>query len=118
MALVIMAAVANSIMDTLKFRFTGSFFDRPAWMRFCGPMSWKNKWKPGTTDKERFPGSSTLLVWTTDLWHLAQMAMKTAFILAIILYSPLVSWWADFIIYSIVFSLTFELFFSKVWKKK
>lgn len=119
LALVIVAAMANSVMDVLKFRYQGSFFDRPRWQTFCGPMSWQNKWKPGTGYKvERFTLSSTVLVCTTDMWHLAQMVMKTCFVAAIIAYSPLVNWWADFIIYSSVYSIVFELFYSKIWIKK
>lgn len=32
--------------------------------------SWKNKWRDGNPAAgERFPGSSTVLVWVTDAWH-------------------------------------------------
>ena len=33
--------------------------------------SWRNKWKGGVAaNGEKFLGSSTFLVWTTDAWHL------------------------------------------------
>ena len=33
--------------------------------------SWRNKWKGGVAaNGEKFFGSSTFLVWTTDAWHL------------------------------------------------
>ena len=36
--------------------------------------TWVNKYKQGTLDVKFF-GSKTFLVWTTDLWHGARMAM-------------------------------------------
>jgi len=117
--LIILAALFNSVMDTLKFRFERSIFNRPGWWRrFCGPQSWRNKWKIILPPKERFLFSSTFLVFLTDGWHFAQFVMLKAFMLAVVLYKPLVVWWADFIIFSIVYGLTFELFFSKIWKQK
>lgn len=127
LTLIIIAAVFNSVMDTLKFRFQGSVFNRPKLMKFFGPESWRNKWHtplpPSRGDgspkyKERFKFSSTILVFVTDGWHLAQFLFLKAMILGAVLYSPLVNCWVDFIIFSIVFSLTFELFYSRIWKKR
>lgn len=118
LALIIISAVANSVMDTLKFRFGRSIFNRSQWLQFCGPQSWRNKWKDGLEGKEKFMFSSTILVFITDAWHLSQFIMLKCFVLAVILYKPLVNCWADFLIYSVSFSLTFELFFSKIWQNK
>jgi hypothetical protein len=120
---VILAAIANSIMDTLKFRFTRSVFNRPGskLYNFSEPLSWKRKWKnKDSSQGEAFLFSSTILVFLTDLWHFAQMIMKLSFILGIVLYQPIFNWYYDLIIYSISFSIIFELNFSKfliTWKK-
>ncbi|MEZ5195117.1 MAG: hypothetical protein R2764_01560 [Bacteroidales bacterium] len=127
LTLIIIAAVMNSVMDTLKFRFQGSIFNSKKLQRYLGPESWRNKWDtplpPSRGEdrpkyRERFLFSSTILVFVTDGWHLAQFIMLKAMILAVVLYSPLVNWWADFLIYSITFSLIFEIFYSKIWQNK
>lgn len=137
--LIILAAIANSVMDCLKFRFYKSVFNQESkrWYGFVEPMSWLNKWKNRDVKQgEAYWLSSTVLVFTTDLWHLAQMIMITSFLVAIVVYDPLVHWGVDFnvfglsmevaidrltdlVIFKVVFSLTFETFFSKIllWKK-
>ena len=59
---------------------------------------WYNLWtKPNY--KERFPFSSTILVWVTDSEHLYQF-IQTLSILGIVIFSPLVnSWWYAFVAY-------------------
>lgn len=119
--LVILAGFFNSIMDELKFHYIDSVFVKcKGWLfYFSFPGSWTNKWKNGDHGQgEAFLGSSTVFVWLTDLWHFAQMLMKACLIAGIILYQPIFNWWADFIIYSVSFSLTFELFFKFIWKSK
>ena len=63
--------VSKSITDITESCFSISR------LRYLNPLfwdkhqSWKNKWKNGNPkDGERFLGSSTLLVWITDAWHL------------------------------------------------
>lgn len=61
-----LAGLAEGLMDWLQFRyaFTGD-------SKFWNPqLSWYNKWKPGTTDVEKFWQSSRALVFLTDGWHL------------------------------------------------
>lgn len=41
-------------------------------------LSWHNKWKNGNYRQgEKFPGSSTFLVWTTDGYHLLRTLERT-----------------------------------------
>ena len=63
--------VSKSITDISESCF------RTSRLKYLSPLfwdkhqSWKNKWKNGNPkDGERFLGSSTLLVWITDAWHL------------------------------------------------
>jgi hypothetical protein len=115
--LILFASLFKGIMDTLKFRFYKSIFYKPAakWYRFVEPDSWKNKYRHRDVKHGRaFFLSTTVLVFVTDAWHLAQFVMKASFILAVVFYQPVFTWYFDFIIYSIIFSAIFELTFSKI----
>tara|TARA_Y100000401_G_C8325855_1_gene228230 strand:+ start:8446 stop:8835 length:390 start_codon:yes stop_codon:yes gene_type:complete len=123
---IILAGISNAIMDKISFHYDNSIFKNTSIEQWANPkLSWKNKWKNGDRKNgERFIGSSTIFVWTTDLWHLAQSFMITFFCLGIVFYQPFIdigiSWLnliIDFIIYKTTFSLVFELFFSKIFKR-
>jgi len=79
-----------------------------------------NKWKNGHDDKdgEKFLGSSTVFVMFTDFWHLAQFFFLNTFILAIVLYEPLINGWADFLIYGVVMKSVFQLCYGRLLVKK
>lgn len=94
LALSFLAGLADGTRDVLSFRYSRSIFPQSADEQFLGAgeifwnpdISWRNKWKNGDPEQgERFPGSSTVLVWTTDAWHLLQFIMLTCFQLAIAL---------------------------------
>lgn len=118
--LVIIASVAMACMDKVQHHWSVSVF------RDMGPWwnpkeSWRYKWKNGDPAQgERFPGSSTVFVFLTDFWHLAKWVMLKAVVLAIAW--PLADEWywkaAAFVGLHIVWSGTFQLFFSIVLKKK
>jgi hypothetical protein len=132
------AGVSNSIMDTLNFKYKDSIFSKIPetskwyWWLNTPNITWKNKYK--NRDPEQgpaFPGSTTWLVWVTDAWHFFQMIMFSCLQLMITLpivtlYSivfPVETW--EFIVMTIVLfitfkvtlSSTFELFWSRIWKK-
>lgn len=46
--------------------------------------SWKRKWKDPINKIEKFPLSSTSLVWTTDAWHFFNTVQKAAWVGAIL----------------------------------
>ena len=92
--LVVIAAITNAIMDILQQKYKASIFSNlnRYSSQFWNPkLSWKNKWK-WSEDKqtfvEKFPLSSTVLVWTTDAWHLMQMIFHTSWQLAIAINTP------------------------------
>lgn len=125
-----LAGVCNAIMDKINFHWDDSIFKGSKLEWWANPeISYKNKWKNHSNDAdgEKFPGSSTIFVWTTDLWHFAQSFMITFFILSGISYgSGIVSVFnnnwinviIDFIILKSVFSVTFELFWSIFLEKR
>ncbi len=75
--------------------------------------SWFNKWKLNNQGKmvEKFPGSSTVFVWTTDAWHFFQAIFLFTLFAGLMLYSTIIGLAVDFVIARIYFSLVFEAFF-------
>lgn len=109
---IVVAAISVAIMDVIQFHFYGSIFKN--FPKFCNPeTSWKNKYKEGTTTPKFF-GSTTFLVWITDLWHLAKFIAIISFILAIVFYKMHFSFGMDFTILFTAYSGIFELFYSKL----
>lgn len=124
----VIAGIGKAIMDTLQFHFSTSVFkhlDKNYWWNPA--ISWKNKWKNHDPKQgEAFPGSSTIFVFVTDAWHFFQFIFLRFFFACIILfmiYGGLVIFglmWVDWIIQyvglSVIFGLTFTLFYSKILK--
>ena len=116
---IFLAGVCNSIMDVVSFRYEVSFFKKFSKKWFDPKISWTNKWKDGNPNKgEKFIGSSTVLVSFTDAWHFFKSLMIFFIILGIVFYKPLINNYIDMIILYGTFTVTFELFWSKIWIKK
>jgi len=131
---IIVAGISNAVMDKLQFHYGKSIFSK--WPQTNPNESWKNKWKLDEEGnpvkyangklKERFPLSSTALVLFTDLWHFAQFVMLTCFTIAIVIFtngvwfnlSPFFSLVLEFAWFKILFSISFELFYSKIFSLK
>ena len=77
-----------------------------------------NKWKDGIKKRgEKFFGSSTFFVGTTDAWHLFQTVRDVAFALAFFLLGGYSTWYIA--IGGYVFSrIIFQIFFKNVFTKK
>jgi hypothetical protein len=126
--LLFLAGALNASMDVLSFRYNTSIFSKYTKLQaFFNPQeSWVNKYKDNNPNLgPKFFGSKTFLVFLTDAWHLAKMLMITAFTLAIVFYNPVivtesifVNIVANLLLMRVVFSATFELFFSKILIKK
>jgi len=100
--IIIIAAIANSIMDLSS----EDRFKKPWWNK---NESWRNKWsyREDGSRKEKFPLSSTVLVFLTDGWHLSQFIFHSCWqlVIALILpYSTIIS----FLVVKTLFSLIFE----------
>ena len=126
--LLFLAGALNATMDVLSFRYKTSIFSKYTKLQeFFNPQeSWVNKYKNNNPELgPKFFGSKTFLVFLTDAWHLAKILMITAFTLAIVFYNPVivtesifVNIVANLLLMRVVFSATFELFFSKILIKK
>jgi hypothetical protein len=125
------AAVGKAAMDTLRFHFDRSIFSRWENQYFVDPaISWRNKYKNhDPAQGERFPGSTTIFVFTTDLWHLSQFVFLRLFFAAVITYhlsGGITSLFIDLGPYglaidylglSIVFGATFQIMYGKIFIK-
>lgn len=115
-----LAAICNSVMDTISFRYNISIF-RNLNVKFWNPLySWENKWKNGDPDQgERFFGSSTFLVFLTDAWHLFKSLSILFVALAIVYYNKITNYTLlDVLIYHTLFGSIFEVFFGHLWRIK
>ena len=122
-AMVLCAAMANAVMDTLTTRYGQSVFARlsPDAQEWFDPaVSWVNKWKDGDRAQgEAFPLSSTALVFTTDAWHFFKFI--TILCLYAALFAPftlLFRWpWYGWVLLYFAFDiprgLIFELFYTR-----
>lgn len=125
----VLAGMCNAVMDKIVFHWDDSVFKGSKLDWWANPeVSYKNKWKNNSNSSggEKFPGSSTIFVWVTDLWHFAQSFMISFFVLGALFYGDGIinyfdnNWFnifIDFIILKSAFSLTFELFWSVILKK-
>lgn len=115
--LITIAAILNASMDVVSIKWGKSFFNKrlSKYSQFFNPqLSWKNKWKNGDPKQgEKFPLSSTALVFLTDWWHLAKTSMILCFSLGIVLYSPIFGL-IDFLLFFTLFGVIFELFYAYI----
>ena len=119
--LITLAAIMNAIMDMTGVKYNQTIFSLvPGWDKFCnGAISWVNKWKNGDhLQGEKFFGSSTFMVWTTDLWHLAKAIMLLCFSLAITTYKPIFGLFIDTIGLWFYFGTVFTIFYDYLLRKK
>jgi hypothetical protein len=118
--LIIFSGLSEAIMDKLNFHFEKSIFSNEKYkQKFWNPIeSWKNKWKDDLKT-ERFLGSSTIFVFTTDAWHLFKFFRNTSLfiglgLLGFISYNPIIM----VIIARVLYGLSFTLLFDKILVKK
>ena len=120
----ILAGFFNSIMDIIVHKWNISIFSKiknEKLLQFINPkLSWTNKWKNNDYKQgEKFIGSSTVFVMFTDLWHLCQFLMIISFIVSTIFYIPIMdNSILNIIVHYLAFTLSFNLFYYKIFKIK
>jgi hypothetical protein len=128
--LVCLAGVAKAFLDISAhgkpFWFMGETWDgnfkgylSPKFDWWYMDRSHGYKWKNG--DKlqgEKFLGSSTVFVFLTDFWHLAQFFLYSLLFLAMVNYKQIVNPVVDFLILNATLKCTFQLFYGKVLVRK
>jgi phosphotransferase system glucose/maltose/N-acetylglucosamine-specific IIC component len=83
-SLLIIAGISKAVKDRIMTGWSGSRFEQWGLNRnwWDNQISWRNKWKienGKVTRTERFPLSSTVLVFLTDAWHLFDLAFMLSF---------------------------------------
>lgn len=111
--LLVVAAFAKAVMDRSSegapFIWGGS---SSYWSK---SESWTRKWKHGDRNLgEAFPGSSTVFVFITDAWHLAQFFFLNSLFALIVIRETMVSTIVDFLILSVAFRVVFELSYRAI----
>ena len=122
---IILAGILNACMDVLQFKYEFSIFRFWKHQQWINPSkSWKNKWK-NTVElwndgirKEKFFGSSTFLVFLTDFWHLCKFLMLLLLAGSVVFYHPIINWWVDLLLIYSIFTIIFELFYSRILIRK
>lgn len=126
-----LAGISKAVMDIIQHKFRSSIFSNKKRFNelFWNPeKSWRNKWRQDVKEntlKERFPGSSTFLVFVTDAWHLFQSSTinplaLSFFLLGIVanVIGSVIIGIVLFIAVLVLFKVVFEIFYSKVLIKK
>lgn len=115
--LVIIAGLAEGIMDYIWFHYKGD-------NSFLNPdLSWRNKWKHGNPKYgERFFLSSTILVFLTDGWHLMKWTRNRSIDLCVFIVSAeLLSVWLGILItvgLRVSYNASFQIIYSLLSRKK
>jgi hypothetical protein len=117
--LIILAAICNGVMDNITHHWSTSKLNKYN-EKFWNPeLSWKNKY----IDNDPKKGYKKLFwkiekpVALTDAWHLFKSLMIIFVCLAIVLYTPLIIFYIDFVILGILWNIIFNLFYDKILKK-
>lgn len=118
--LIAFAGVSEAIMDKVQFHYDKSIFSDPKYKQiFWNPdLSWVNKWKDSSAREEKFAGSSTIFVFTTDAWHLFKFYRNSALFVGLpLLFLNPMHIIISMVIARIIYGLSFTLFFDKILKK-
>lgn len=104
--LIILAAIANAFMDLSSEGLLHSDW----WNK---ETSWMNKWKLGDPELgPKFWGSTTVFVFLTDGWHLFQFIFHTSWQMALAIQTE--QWFVAFVFIKVIFSVIFEITYSKI----
>lgn len=123
LVLIYLAGVSEAAMDKIQFHFHESIFSNDKFKKsFWNPdFSWTNKYKNGNIlEGPKFWLSTTLLVFTTDGWHLFKFFRNLFFFsaLAIAFFSKLDFTWTIIItiVSRTVYGIAFNQFYNKYFK--
>lgn len=105
------AAMLNAIMDLLENEnFHKSIFYRE---KTFG-LYWDSFWYK----RESWKYAKQLFGYKFDGWHISKSLMIISFAFAIVLYNPIILWWIDIIIMGIIWNVTFNLFYHKIFRSR
>jgi hypothetical protein len=131
--LILLFGVTEAAKDILSFRYRQSIFYNYKKEFWHPQFSWINKYKESKLAcnkspwyyfglytpryTEKFPFSTTFLVFITDGWHLIK-ALSLIFLFgSIVFYSPIINIWGDIWIYFVAYSISFNFFENNLLQK-
>ncbi|RXK57587.1 hypothetical protein ESA94_20525 [Lacibacter luteus] len=99
------AAACSAVMDRVEnepafYKSVFRYNDAKYWLK---TESWKHA--------KRFFG------WKADAWHIAKSVMVIFCALTALTYVPVVGWFADLCIYGLVWNITFNLMYNRLFKQ-
>ena len=105
------AAFLNACMDVTKHKFYISIFPPTEWFE---SENWKSKYigNNPSNGRRKWLGFIPEPSFMYDGWHFYKYFMVVSFVLAVVLYTPIIVWWADAFIFCMTFPTIF-LFFYK-----
>lgn len=103
--LVALAAICSAFMDATE---NENFFESIL----------KDRRQSFWYKRESWKTAPRIFGYKLDAWHLFKSLMVILMALAIVFYVQLISWWADVVIYGIVWNVSFVLFYHKILKVK
>ena len=113
-ALAIFAVLCNVTMDEIQFhweRLFGHWFPAGKDQWWNPAISWKNKYKESYFWTVIF---STILVFTTDFWHLLKfLFLNSIFLIIALMSDPGIEWWKYVLVLiflNVCWGILFELF--------
>ncbi|MDZ7877071.1 MAG: hypothetical protein U5L45_05345 [Saprospiraceae bacterium] len=74
--IICLTGVFDAVKDTLSHHYAQSVFKELNGKFWDASVSWCNKWKDCESGTERFPLSSSVLVFMTDGWHLMKFLIN------------------------------------------
>jgi len=104
--LIILAAIANACMDRVEttIHFNNSVFSNLKASWWCKEQSWQTKYIPFTHYKP-------------DFWHLCKSVMICSLLAIPFVHNTLFHPLIDYVIFGLLYNITFELFYSKILRK-
>ena len=122
---IILAAICNAVMDTCSHHYYKSIFTRYSDLYWNADRSWLNKY----IDRSPKKGFRKIFlefnypVFLTDAWHLFKSLMIVFIILSILTFESncVIAWYGYivlFVMYGILWNITFNLFYNHLLIKK
>jgi len=113
--LAVLSGMFDAVCDTLMHHFNISIFSGKS--NWWNPKeSWKYKYKlDDPKNGSRFPGSTTVLVFTTDAWHFFKFLRKTCVETAMMLPLTLVWPWWTVLVGVLVFKICYGAGFQPLY---
>lgn len=101
----IIAAAANAFMDCVE---NENFFE--SILRHKQQSFWYKR--------ESWKSARKIFGYKIDMWHLLKSFMILMLAAAIILYSPIINWWVDILIFGTAWNIAFVFVYHKILKVK